>query len=435
MKLIQYVQEYGTRSCIRLNYHQETLFFTGAEPTKYTLITLDLPEVNSSNYAEVAQWLSSQGYFKGQGKRDVIYEFPPHLWRPTVLNDFIDAAEESVRGTFWQISQQFSLTEVNTFLAEWLPVLEARLQEIDQKTTPQERINTYKKYQTFCTNLLMVIYQVNGVLTKGQQDTLKRLEQEQLTLLRQKPINPAEWVNTAASFQTHELIINLVLELVRHLLTPPVDTAQLFDSLDQMRRRLNIRQATYNNPSFWNLLKPYLHLPPTLSGETIDLSQAQEVVAPLNWDLWEADRIGQCTPGRRALLITTRPNQPNIYIAAERKFKFQVAAAGGQLTRHNNSFVMGQSNPLNKALLEVELLDSLAQVNPQKALQRIAHLNLPTNHPVFAAAEAAGTDFRQARLLGDLLIELVLGVDADVARNLVRAHAESARGNNISLWI
>ncbi|MCI0728921.1 MAG: hypothetical protein L0332_19695, partial [Chloroflexi bacterium] len=73
-------------------------------------------------------------------------------------------------------------------------------------------------------------------------------------------------------------------------------------------------------------------------------------------------------------------------------------------------------------------LDTLANVDPQQALARVAHLDLPANHPARQAAEAVRTDPRQARVLADLLIELAVGLDADVARQLVRSMAGRSRG-------
>jgi hypothetical protein len=62
-----------------------------------------------------------------------------------------------------------------------------------------------------------------------------------------------------------------------------------------------------------------------------------------------------------------------------------------------------------------------------RELKRRYKTNLPPEHPVFQAAEAARTDPRYSRVLADLLIELAAGLDADIARRLTRSQSARRR--------
>jgi hypothetical protein len=78
-------------------------------------------------------------------------------------------------------------------------------------------------------------------------------------------------------------------------------------------------------------------------------------------------------------------------------------------------------------LLDVERIDALSSVDPAAALAMVPQANgLPDSHAVSRAAGAAAADFRQARVLADLLIELHTGVDAAVIREMARTRR---RGN------
>jgi hypothetical protein len=93
----------------------------------------------------------------------------------------------------------------------------------------------------------------------------------------------------------------------------------------------------------------------------------------------------------------------------------------------NTLLVAKSESSATTALLEVDRLDTLAHVDPRQALAAVEDRDLPQNHPVFLAAEAAEVDPRQSRVLADLLIELVVGIDADIARDLARQQARANR--------
>jgi hypothetical protein len=77
---------------------------------------------------------------------------------------------------------------------------------------------------------------------------------------------------------------------------------------------------------------------------------------------------------------------------------------------------------VSRALLEADVLDTLANLDPEQAVDKL-RATLPASHPIFDAARKAKTDLRYARILSDLLIEASIGIDADVARRLMKAQS------------
>ncbi|MFN0250581.1 MAG: hypothetical protein ACKV2T_27120 [Kofleriaceae bacterium] len=77
------------------------------------------------------------------------------------------------------------------------------------------------------------------------------------------------------------------------------------------------------------------------------------------------------------------------------------------------------------ALLRVDEIDSLAQLAPARAVALLGDL-APTT-PITEALARADADPRWRRVLSDLLIERIVGIDADVARRLARTEASANR--------
>ena len=80
---------------------------------------------------------------------------------------------------------------------------------------------------------------------------------------------------------------------------------------------------------------------------------------------------------------------------------------------------------MQAALLRVDEIDSLAQLAPERAVALLGDL-APTP-PITEALAHAPSDPRWRRVLSDLLIERIVGIDADVARRLARAEASANR--------
>lgn len=214
----------------------------------------------------------------------------------------------------------------------------------------------------------------------------------------------------------------ILVDLVDHLASRSDDQAYVQQVLQQIRRSTRLAKRSWYCSPFWERLKDVVRLEPNVHGETIDISAAEEDVVWLNWHVLEARRVGRIVPGRTALVLRNGAQRTLTFIAGQRRLKFQVARAGGQLKRMGNTLVAKPKgvSGLHQALLEIEMLDTLANLNPQQALAQLDQA-LPDDHPAVIAARAASTDPRQARILADMLIEMRTGIDANVARRLVRA--------------
>ncbi len=129
------------------------------------------------------------------------------------------------------------------------------------------------------------------------------------------------------------------------------------------------------------------------------------------------------------MAVQTSGGRVKYYIRAERKLKFRIQKAGGSVRKYGCELVMQSKaggKSLGPKLLEIERLDTLANIDPAQAIAAVEELNLPQNHPAREAAARASSDYRQRRILADLLIEERFGIDADIARHLARSQA---RGN------
>jgi len=77
-------------------------------------------------------------------------------------------------------------------------------------------------------------------------------------------------------------------------------------------------------------------------------------------------------------------------------------------------------------LLRVDEIDSLSQLAPERAVALVPE-SLPPEHPISVALSRSRDDLRYRRILADLLIDRLVGIDAVIARRLARAEARANR--------
>jgi hypothetical protein len=179
-------------------------------------------------------------------------------------------------------------------------------------------------------------------------------------------------------------------------------------------------------PLFWTAIQHHVPLPANVTGEKIDIAAAREVTVPLTWDTYKAKRVGTIKLGRAALMVYV--NNHWLYVRGERKLLHQIRARGGSLKKWGCTLTVGgkQEGSAHEKLLEVDRIDTLAQVDP-KGAARLAGEDLPQTHPIATALAHAAGDPKWRRILADLLIEKLVGIDADVARRLARGEARANR--------
>lgn len=256
---------------------------------------------------------------------------------------------------------------------------------------------------------------------------VERLDGARWQAARAEGVDLERWIAVAAKLGTDEVCLKALNRIARELRArPPGDVPAL---LEKIAARKRLRNLTEYDTQFWELLRDQVTLGASATGVTVDITDAYEQTVQLRWDVLRAQRVGPVTGGRSALVVASPYGRPQVYVRGERKLKFQVAKAGGTLQKYGCTLVMkGSGGPsLHPALLEIERLDTLANVDPAQAVASLADLSLPPAHPVYQTAAAARTDARHARILADLLIELRFGIDADVARHLARGQARANR--------
>jgi hypothetical protein len=215
----------------------------------------------------------------------------------------------------------------------------------------------------------------------------------------------------------------LMLAIAKRLVAEDGDVKA---ALDQMIAK-KLHQQYY--AGFFEALGDRLPLPQNVRDETIDLTHAREATVTGSWQTYRAQRIGPVKLGRGALFTVVKQGSEYIhrYVRGERKLKHQIKKRGGRLKRWGNTLTVGVKDPssVHVALLRVDEIDSLAQLAPGRAVALLGDLALTP--PITEALAHAATDPRWRRVLSDLLIERIVGIDADVARRLARAEASANR--------
>ncbi|MEM8534181.1 MAG: hypothetical protein AAGF95_25260 [Chloroflexota bacterium] len=440
MKLLCFTERYGDRIMVRPSGYGDGVFFAGRQPEENMLLLLDMPSLRDTTLGAIVTWLTKQsrkGKFRIpfvsnlRSSRREITELPEEVWRKAVLDDIFDAQNYQYVG--WHLTRHFSLQEFSAFADAWLPQLQQRLQQSLVHAEHQQP-HELQRTQAWLERIAMVIYQMPHRIGKEHDSVLQLVDEAQITTLRQGPFSVEKWIATADRLQTDDLIIMLLNEVTDYLASAEMSQQDVMKTLDLIHRSEKLRRATtikyvLSSPvTFWSRLQPHITLDSNVSGKTIDITQATEQTVELGWPVLYGQRIGTIIPGRSALVLPASRGRI-FYIAGQRKLKFQVARAGGRLEKFGNILTMSSdgANAMHQSLVEVDLLDTLANVDPQQAVERVAHLNLPTDHPVYQSAALARDDYRHARILADLLIELTVGVDADIARRMARAQARANR--------
>ncbi|MFO7540971.1 MAG: hypothetical protein R6X32_23255 [Chloroflexota bacterium] len=417
MKLLFITNQYGDRVMIHPSYGGRMIFFAGEEqPQNQELVTVELPGLPENSEAAIFAWLDEQTAVPADSRRP-LYELPAENWRGAVLEDILDAENYEYLG--WWLHAHFPLADFSAFADKWLPPVQAQMRQALEVTGPKERADFLRQLHSLADRVFVAIAQVPECIERERAELIEGVEKSVVAQLRQEPFVVEQWIETAELLQTTDLAHNLLVEVTQTLARQRAGQAEIEAALTRIYQSSKLRPLTEYSRAFWNPLSHTFRLEPTVSDQTIDITTAQAQPVNWGWELFGGRRIGRIVPGRQALVISDAGSLT--YIAGGRDIKFKVQQHG-RLRRHGCTLIMDStSNSLYEALLEMERLDILATLAPQEAVARVAHLNLPPDHAVHQTAAAVQQDPRQARVLADLLIELTVGIDADVARRLIRA--------------
>ena len=370
-----------------------------------------------------------------RGGRDVL-TVPAALWRYTVLEDLLDA--DNADDFRWFVSQQFPLDAFEAFLARHLPEAQRLLATALALPAGADRIDALERAQKPLERIAAVFA---NTPQRMQADVLKERERVDRALIREaKRVAKArdgslalavdEWLALVPRLKTDAGRDQAVRMIGRDLAKVSASPEEALAGVERLGMVAAIRSRTEYDTAFWKPLEKLLTLEATESGTKIDIADATEETVTLGWPVLLAKRVGAITPGRSALVVRDGEYRPTHYVRGGRKLKFDVQKAGGSLERFGCTLTMPvdeSARRMQSFLLDVERIDVLSSVDPAAALALVPEASdLPDSHAVRRAAGAAAADFRQARVLADLLIELHTGVDAAVIREMARTRR---RGN------
>jgi len=427
MKLIYQTFTYGGRVSVRIQYSHQ-VYFAGAQPPDNSLILLELPNLKSSRFEDVLVWLKENADSPANSRRE-INEFPAGCWRQAVPDDYLEA--ENYSETIWQIYSFFDASEFDQFSDKWLGFAQAKLKAALAAKPGALRIKAFDEIRQELERVYFVVDKIPYRLNLEIEEMRKKLEEARFAEIRNRTDDLRTWIETVESFKSSWSIQTALNLIAAEFRNRRLSSAEIIEMLGHFGPQL--RQATqYPVHPFWTSIAPLIRLEQNLTGEEIDLTAANEEEVQLGWDLIDGQRVGVIVPGRTALILSfqEQAGPRKLYLSGERKLKFQIQKNGGSLEKFGCTLRLenlAESKSIQPALLEIEKLDALANLDIDQALERIAHLELPKNHLVFYTAEKARSDPKQARVLADLLIELLVGVDADIARHLARAQAKGNR--------
>ncbi|HSH02340.1 MAG TPA: hypothetical protein VLL52_07455 [Anaerolineae bacterium] len=425
MKFIANINHFAGQAVINPYYKHPGIFFIDPQPKKNYLITISLTPTEVKQYG-LSNFVEqhSQAYFASNDNHSLAKKLPlltSDHWQYTQLSDLLDDTIIVPSRIYWQFGQQFSLADFTAFAQEHFPNLRQKMVTANTLSQPNEKSEAL---QTLLNVIKPISKIINNASTRIQEEyntLLADLEKPQVTALLATPFDFDHWLTAVANLQTTSHHRTILHQMMHHLLAQNIKPSQLEPYLHRIHQHTHLANSLTYDYKFWRIIDHHIHLDTNIQDQTIDISTAQLVRTSLNWSLITGHRVGRLVPRRRALTIFTRGQKPNIYIGASHAFKFKVWQAGGRLQQWGNTFILGQEdNNFYQLLLQAEQLQTLAYIAPQQALDQITPLNLPPNHPIHTAAAQAAQSYNHATIFADLLIETILGLDADIAHQLIR---------------
>jgi hypothetical protein len=416
VKLMAHVQQFAGKPVIYVQWGKEAMFFEGKQPAQQSLITYELAGLKSFSDSAVREWLIE--YHRKHKRKGEHTEIPEALWRRSVLDDILDAKNGDQ--FIWHVATAFTLAEISAFSIKHGPALIGEIKEAIALARKQ-RASALRKLQSRVDRVGGVIYNGTRRVPYDVNELEKEADRELVAKLG--AFNAAKWIEVCASLQNDAVKIELLQTIGKQLVETRGDIGKALD------RMVDHKLDRLYAPPLWEALSHHVSLPANLTGATLDLTNARETTVHGGWDIWKAKRVGPIKIGRAALLVV-RGNEL-IYVRGERKLLHAIRERGGKITRWGCTLTVGVGKDTVQAkLLEVDRIDTLAQVDP-KAAARLVGEALPDTHPITAALARAQVEPTWRRILADLLIERLVGIDADVARRLARTQAKANRRSGL----
>ena len=424
MKLVLFVDSWAERVVVRPDW-QQMLFFEGQAPAAKSFVVLESKELRGSSAESVVKWLEAETG-RATSSRDVV-EIPERLWRRATLDDFIDA--HNVETAIWQVPECFSVGELAAFAERWAPSVVEHAGRALAEPEWRARVRLLKKLGERSDRVFGALYRTSARAAKEREELAEKAERALIAELAARPVDLATWISVFGKLESWLAIHDMAQRLGQELAATKYSNDDIAAWLEQLWNDEGARQHLRRVPGFWAALTGRRLFAASVRDESVDITNAVEQKAAAGWELWRGRRVGRIVPGRSVLMIQGKNDRTTIYVRGERRLKHAAERAGGSVRRFGCTLTVGgaRDKSVSRALLEVERIETLANVAPESLKERLAELGLPPSHLAYRALARVREDPRQARILADLVIEYTLGIDADVARQLARAQSVGNR--------
>jgi len=419
VKILAVTENFAQKAMIRIGgYGREGLFFSGKQPEVPSLLTIEIAGLKGHSEKSVREWLNAF-HAKATGNADSEHsELVEEHWRPAVLDDVLDA----INGVemVWHLSRYFTLAELATFAEAHGPKLHAEVRAA-LDTERKKRATALRKVEKRSARIVPVIYAGSSRISVEAMEIEIEADRERIASVMATPFEPATWIDAVAKLHTDQCKRDLMDEIGKKL----VETgANIGAALDLM---IAAKLDRLHAPVMFATIQDHLVLPQNVTDEVIDLTKAREHTVTATFDTWKSRRVGPVKIGRTALVIYD--SSKLTYVRGERKLLHRIREKGGTMNRWGNLLGVGMAKKgpasVHGKLLEVDRIDTLAQIDPPAAAKLAGEL--PAADPIAIALERSHADPTWRRILADLLIERLVGIDADVARRLARQQQRANR--------
>lgn len=429
MKLAFRTTSDGGRTAIALTW-EKNAYFAGDPPEVDRLVVLAPPDLRGDSVLALRAWLAARSTAQGAGQAAPLDLVPEGAWRYGTLDDLLDAAPFDAAEL--DLEACVPLSELAEFAARRVPEATARAREACAAVDPAARLERLAALAPFLSRVFAILDAFPRRAEREREQLSADLDRSLLAAVRAGAPGLAEWVDAALRMRSEAGLSEVFAAIAPTLADPRTTQADLFRALGALaahqptRRHLDVTYTEVDR--FWKVIARRLRLAPNVRGETLDLTDAAEQQPGLDFGLIVARRVGNVIPDRRALALTA-PDGTVTFVRGTRALLHAVARAGGRLEGMGNTLVVRTEarRSVHRGLLEVERIDTLANVAPRQLLPEIEQLAPSTQAAARRLVEESPGDPRRARRLADLLIEATVGVDADVARRLSRQRRRGSR--------
>lgn len=430
MKLAYRTKADGGRPAVALTW-EKCAYFAGEPPEVGRLLIVEVPHLHESSTEALRAWLAAQATtMDAQATPAPLDVLPADAWRYGTLDDLLDV--EAFDNFELELQACVPFSAFADFAARRVPEAMARVREARAEANPVARIERLTALQPFLSRVFDILGTCPRSAEHEREQLAAELDRAVLAAVRVASAGLDAWVEAALRMRSQAGLSEAFAAIGPALSDPSTTQADLFRALGALAAREETRchlNVTFTEEErFWKPLARRLRLAPNVHGETLDLTEAEEQQPALDFALIVARRVGSVIPGRRALALTAADGTVT-FVRGTRALIHAIARAGGRLDRMGNTLVVRAEakHSVHRGLLEVERIDTVANVAPRQLLPEIELLPRSARAAARRLVEEAPGDPRRARMLADLLIEATLGVDADVARRLSRQRRRGSR--------